>query len=199
MIFNMKKMKTIFRKDKDNKMTKEIEPTLSWVLKGEGTARIKLDGTACKIINGLLYKRYDRKLNKKGDRKIAPAGFIPCNLEPDLITNHWPGWAPITGSSEDKWHREAFEAMLDNEKEETTYELIGPKIQGNLYELQSHVLLAHNKLDIVIIPNSCLTYDKLRIALKILHHEGIVFSNNKTGEMGKLRRSDFGYDWPLKK
>lgn len=84
----------------------------------------KYDGTACAIIDGLLYKRYDVK---KG--KAVPKFAIPCQ-EPDHITGHWPHWVLCQRDNPaDKYHFEGLDNL--DRKEDGTYELCGPKIQGN--------------------------------------------------------------------
>lgn len=89
----MKKIPTLFEREfKDHKVVKvlpKVHPRMEWVLKGEGVATVKYDGSCCAVIDGEYYKRYDCK---KG--KIPPEGFIPC-CKPDSITGHWPGWVKV--------------------------------------------------------------------------------------------------------
>lgn len=188
----MKKMKTLFLKDKNNIMTEVPDPNNQWVFNGRGVARVKLDGTACAIINGDLYKRYDCKLHKKtGKRKIPPKGWIPCQKEPDPITKHWPGWAPVT--TQDKHHLTAF--SYQKKWTDGTYELIGHKIQGNPYSLSIIMLVTHNTL-IVSLP-SPFTYISFKEFFTEYMEEGVVFYGPE-GQRCKLRRIDFGLTWPIK-
>ena len=89
----MKKIPTLFeRKFQEHKVigiTEDVTPGLEWVLSGEGTATVKIDGSCCAIINGVFYKRYDAKKGKK-----APANAITC-CDPDPVTGHWPHWVPV--------------------------------------------------------------------------------------------------------
>lgn len=183
----MKKISTLFKKDPNDlgRVINEINPENEWALT-IGIPTRKYDGTACAVINGELYKRYDVK---KG--KSVPDGAIPCQ-EPDSITGHWPHWVKCDShNNADKWHLEAFG------KEHTgiifgdcTYELIGEKIQGNPENIGGHVLIEHGK-DILNIPD--LSFDAIREYLTIHDIEGIVFhSNDLTGRMCKIRKSDFG-------
>lgn len=58
----MIKIKTLFLKDPTNlsRIVDVIDPSNEWVLT-HGIATRKYDGTACAIIDGELYKRYDVK------------------------------------------------------------------------------------------------------------------------------------------
>lgn len=60
----MKKISTLFKKDPKNHalVINEINPENQWVFDSDYIATRKYDGTACAIINGELYKRYDAKL-----------------------------------------------------------------------------------------------------------------------------------------
>ena len=59
----MKKIPTLFERIYINhhvvETTPNVTPGLEWVLDGEGTATVKIDGSCCAIINGEFYKRYD--------------------------------------------------------------------------------------------------------------------------------------------
>ena len=138
----MKKIKSLFKRDyesKDRLVYNEVVEGCEWVLEGEGIATRKYDGTSCMIKEGVLYKRYDAKNGKK-----PPKGFIPAQ-DPDPITGHWPGWIVVDFSKpENKYHKQAFELEADiqeyMELEEGTYELCGPKINGNPEHFDFHVL-----------------------------------------------------------
>lgn len=182
----MKKISTLFKKDPNDlgRVVNEINPENEWALNPNVIATRKWDGTACAIINGELYKRYDVK---KG--KSVPLNAIPCQ-EPDEITGHWPHWVKCDrNDNSNKWHFEAFDyaGILKDD----TYELCGPKIQGNPENFPSHVLLRHggHKLNIFY---STPTYDLLEKYLKLMDIEGIVFHQPLTGKMCKIRKSDFG-------
>lgn len=123
----MKKIGTLFKKDPNDlsRVINEVDPDNEWVIKGEGTATRKFDGSACAIIDGQLYKRYDVK---KG--RSVPEFAIPCQ-DPDSITGHWPHWLLCQyDKPEDKFFLEGFDNL--EHKEDGTYELCGPKVQGNL-------------------------------------------------------------------
>jgi hypothetical protein len=53
----MKKMKTLFVTDHNTKLaTQEVRKECEWVIKGEGKATIKFDGTAAIFMKGKLFK-----------------------------------------------------------------------------------------------------------------------------------------------
>jgi hypothetical protein len=183
----MIKLKTLFKKDSNHKATSEIQ--CLWVANDGVKAYIKRDGTACMIKKGVLYKRYDAKINKKtGKRKTPPIGAISC-CPPDNVTGHWPHW--VKCGEGDKYHAEAFNCLLD--KADGTYELCGPKINGNNEKLTTHVLINH-KSEPINQP-LVISYSGFSGFLSELNHEGVVFYG-PNNEMCKLRRVDFGFSWP---
>lgn len=185
----MKKIPSVFKRDYDGDrlVYDEVTPGCEWVLAGEGTPTIKYDGTACLIKDGKLYKRYDCKPGR-----TPPENWEPCEPVPNEHTGHWPGWVPVGDGPEDKWFREVWEedVHLDG-----TYELIGPKVQNNPYGVQSHMLIAHGEpLKGKANPR---TFDEIKQCLETLDIEGIVW-HNTDGRMAKIKRKDFGFDWPIK-
>jgi hypothetical protein len=180
----MKKITTLFKKNPDNLalVINEVNPENEWVIKGEGVATRKFDGTAAAIINGELYKRYDVKKGKQ-----VPVDAIPCQ-EPDEITGHWPHWVKCDRNKpEDKYFFEGFDNMED-EPIDGTYELIGPKINGNKENWDRHDLILHGVEKIYFSDRS---FDFIKKLLEELHYEGIVF-HHPDGRMCKIRKSDFG-------
>lgn len=188
----MKKMKTLFKKDPNNLGRVIDDLSESWITDEGVTAHIKRDGSSCMVKDGQLYKRYDAKRNRKtGVYKIPPKDSIAC-CDPDEITGHWPHWVPVTDV--DKWHNEAL-SMYPDGMIDGTYELCGPKINGNNDRLNDHVLFRHDGgrlygFDDLTCFNSCLD------DMKLLNREGIVF-HHPDGRMCKIRRKDFGLDWPI--
>ena len=187
----MKKISTLFKKDPNDlsRVINEVDPENAWALT-EGFATRKFDGTACAVIDGELYKRYDVKRNKKtGEFPPAPVGAIPCQ-EPDAITGHWPHWVKCDQSNpEDKWHFEAFDETT-TWANNGTYELCGPKINGNRERLSVHLLIKH---DAAFFPFELFdrTFEGIRFFLKNIDIEGLVF-HHPDGRMCKIRKSDFG-------
>ena len=87
----MKKIPMLFKREygTSGKVIGEVMPGCEWVLDGEGWATEKVDGAACAIIDGALYRRYDANVRK--GRK-PPVEGIPCQPEPDPVSGHWPFW-----------------------------------------------------------------------------------------------------------
>ena len=185
----MKKITTLFKKNPENLglVINEINPCNQWVFDGDGIPTRKYDGTACAIIKGEIYKRYDVKKNRS-----VPEGAIPCQ-EPDLITGHHPHWLKCSNDkNEDKYFFEGFDSLADiSQVEDGTYELIGEKIQGNPEKIQGHHLVKHGAKKIIGLTYP-LTFDNLRQYLESVDIEGIVFHHISDGRMCKIRKSDFG-------
>jgi len=180
----MKKISTLFKKDPNDlgRVIDELNPENKWVLTNSIATR-KFDGTACAIIDGELYKRYDAKHGKK-----VPIGAIPCQ-EPDEITGHHPHWVECQrGDNSSKYHFEAFDRL--SYKENGTYELCGEKIQGNPEKLTGHSLIKHGAFKLGLPGYS---FEELKNFLKTHDLEGIVFYHLTDGRMCKLRKTDFGY------
>lgn len=186
----MKKIPTLFEREYANHKIIGIKPIVTkgmeWVLKGEGVATIKIDGSCCAIIDGEFYKRYDAKKGKK-----APNGAIPC-CEADPITGHHPHWVKVDKTnSADKWFCRAYENTP--ELANGTYEAIGVHFQGNPYGLCDDILEPHGVKKVEIER----TFEGIRKYLEENYIEGIVFW--KDGEpQCKIKRSDFGFTWGCK-
>lgn len=180
----MKKLSTLYKKDPKNlsNVINEVNPENKWVF-NSGIPTRKFDGTACAIINGELYKRFDLKKGRK-----LPANAIPCQ-EADIITGHHPHWIKCDRKDKsNKWHFVAFD-QLEN-KENGTYELCGEKIQGNPEKIKGHILIKHG----CEVLNDLIdfSFEGLKSFLKVVDIEGIVFYDSKSDKMCKIRKSDFG-------
>ena len=191
----MKKMPTLFKREYKAgggvlRVLREVTPGCEWVMKGEGVATEKVDGSCCALINGGFYKRYDAKRGR-----AAPRGGIPCQEAPDPVTGHWPFWVKVDPlKPEDKW----FSAAINNAhwvREDGTYEAVGPHFQGNPYGLDMDYLERHGRIKLEDCPRD---YDGIREYLRTHEIEGIVWHRGK-GEMCKIKRSDFGFKWPVKR
>lgn len=190
----MQKIPSVFCRnyDGDHRVRDEVVAGSEWVLAGEGCPTVKFDGTACMFRAGVLYKRFDAK---KG--KTPPAGFEPCQ-DPDPATGHWPGWIPVLeGNPADKWALEALTKKVNaGGVSEGTYELCGPKINGNPEGLASHELLRHGSC-VVITTRKLTSFPEIRELLEEMPIEGIVW-HHVDGRMAKIKRKDFGLQWPSK-
>lgn len=187
----MKKIPTIFLRDERNRarVTAKPNPACQWVFDGDGVPTRKWDGTACLWKDGILWKRYDVKRGRP-----APDGFVPAQ-DPDPVTGHWPGWVAVGPGPEDRWFREGHLEVGTAWVEGQTYELIGPKVNGNPEGVESHMFFPHGSI-IVMAPR---TFEALGEAFEGPNGqiEGIVW-HHPDGRMAKIKRRDFGLPWPVK-
>lgn len=189
----MKKIISLFQRnyDGDRLVRNEVVPGAEWVINGEGVATRKWDGTCCLIRDGKLYKRYEVK--RSG---LPPKDFEPAN-EIDSNTGKQQGWLPVGDGTEDCWHREGLENLkrlptLDTippiyPDSDGTYELVGPKVQGNPEGLNKHILKPHGNQ----IVNAPRTFDALKSWLAEANIEGVVW-HHPDGRMVKIKAKDFG-------
>lgn len=177
----MKKIPCLFKRDwskKGRPLLDEVLEGSEWVINGEGVATKKYDGTCCLIEKGIFYKRYTLKNGKK-----PPIDFVPAT-EVDKITGKQFGWRPVT--VKDKYHIEAFNkqrCFLDG-----TYELCGPKVQGNPEKFSHHILIKHGHSILRRVPRD---FDNLKKYLANNDMEGIVW-HHPDGRMVKIKGVDFG-------
>jgi hypothetical protein len=191
MVLNMKKIPTLFRRDFDEKhritIRDEVTQGCEWVLTGEGKATRKWDGSCCAIINGVFFKRFDAKTGKP-----IPENAIPCQDQADNTTGHLPCWVPVGESPADQWLRQAKENS--NVTEDGTYEAVGPHFNANPDEFENDQLVKHGKAILEVER----TFDGIKRFLEENRIEGIVF-HGENGEMCKIKRSDFGFEWKAKR
>ena len=185
----MKKMPTLFKRIfKNNKIVKvsaEVTEGCEWVLNGEGIATEKLDGACCAIIDGEFYKRFDYKPGRK-----LPDGAIPCQEKADEITGHFPHWVKVKSDNPaDKWYLEAY--YNATYEADGTYEAVGKHFNGNPYQRTYDEIHRHGEIILFDVPRD---YEGIKKYLKEHYIEGIVFHRNN-GEMCKIKRTDFGYEW----
>ena len=200
----MKKIPTLFKREYQNHKVVGIipelsDPSLQWVLDGEGEATVKIDGACCAIIDGIFYRRFDAKKGRK-----IPKGAIPC-CDPDPVTGHWPYWVLVEASKpDDKWFIEAYyntfgtcNVFNASIRKNTTYEAVGLHFQGNPYGLKKDILVEHGRFIIKDLNLRKRDFETIREYLRTREIEGIVFW--KDGEPKcKIKRSDFGFEWPVK-
>jgi len=181
----MQKIISLFQRnyEGDRLVRDEVVPGAEWVLAGEGVATRKWDGTCCRLLAGKLWARYDVK---KG--RTPPPGFEAAQ-EPDPTTGHWPGWIPVGDGPEHKWHREAAAVFAEvTDRPDGTYELCGPKVNGNPEKFEAHVLIGHGR---ALLPDAPRTFEALREWLRLADVEGIVW-HHPDGRMVKIKAKDFG-------
>ena len=202
----MKKIPTLFKRVYENHkivgITDEVTTGCEIVLEGKCNATIKMDGSACAMIDGVFYKRYDAKKGKK-----IPKNAIKCQDEPDPITGHMPCWVPIDENNPaDKWFIEAKRNYhVDNTSPDYvftripdgTYEAIGPHFNGNNERCEKDTLVRHGVCVIDELSQKPLTFEMIRDFLSQTYIEGIVFWTDEP--ICKIKRSDFGFEWGNKK
>jgi len=179
----MQKIPTIFERDWDGDRSRVLDHPVTgteWVFAGEGKATQKLDGSCCLISDNQLYKRHEVRPGK-----TTPSDFQLVST--DETTGKLIGWVPVGSGPEDKWHREAYEHGWDGDG---TYELLGPKVQGDAEQQGRHVLIKHSNIrEVEDFPrdfDGMRTYFENRPTI-----EGVVF-HHPDGRMAKIKARDFG-------
>lgn len=181
----MRKIPTIFERDWNGDRSRVLDvrnPACAWVFAGEGTPTVKLDGTSCMIRDGKLFKRRELKPGEK-----QPADMIIVDMDDE--TGKAVGWVLVDWAApEDRWHREALSSTLV--LSDGTYELLGPKVQGNPEGYDRHILIKHS-LELLGVEAVPRTFDELSEYLSHQPIEGIVW-HHPDGRMAKIKLRDFG-------
>jgi hypothetical protein len=190
----MRKIPTLFVRDPDDRrhVIDEVTPGCEWVLAGEGVATRKYDGI-CILIqrDGLAVQAWARREVKPG--KLPPAIFTVSEHDP--VTGKTVGWERAEASGFAKYIVEAIDNYDDSETPllPGTYELVGPKINGNPEAFPAHKLVAHATAQELSIGDRRFT--PLRAMFRDSeawpdNWEGIVF-HHPDGRMAKIKRRDF--------
>jgi hypothetical protein len=176
----MRKIPTLFVRDFEHdprRLTREVHPDCKWVIDGEGTPTRKYDGT-CVMFDGERW--WARREVKPG--KSTPAGFV--ELEHDDETGKTVGWEPAGQSS---FAKHLVDAIGYSDAEPGTYELVGPKINGNPEQMDCNALVPHGELELDDVPRD---YDGLAEWMQTCPWEGVVW-HHKDGSMAKIKKRDF--------
>jgi hypothetical protein len=186
----MQKIPTLFLRDPAalRRVTDEVHPDCGWVLDGEGIATRKYDGWCCMVDDaGRFWKRAEVKKNRN-----PQPGFV--EVEHDETTGKHVGWVPVGDGPEDRWFREAFDGHRRDVWEPSgvqpvkgTYELVGPKIQGNPEKYTVHILIPHHGADVLYDCPRDIAGIKAFVAG--LPYEGVVW-HHPGGQMAKLKAKD---------
>lgn len=187
---NVKKMPALFEIDRlAHKATTVINEKAAWIFNEPARATIKRDGTSITVNeDGTVFAR---RAVKKG--KTAPNGFIPA--ETDSFTGSTFGLEPVTQSGFHKMFQQASQGRF---LPPGTYELCGPKINGNPESLSEPVLFSHGSDDAIEIPDmSTMPREEAYETLKTIFAdykargiEGVVWAG-ANGKRTKLRVKDF--------
>lgn len=177
----MNKIPTVFKRDDANRrhVTREVNPGCEWVLDGKGAATRKYDGT-CVMYDGARW--WARREVKPG--KPDPQGYVLVST--DEITGKSMGWEPIEQSSWFRYVIEAHENYPDRDYGPGTYELCGPKVNGNPEGFDRHMLVRHDDAERLVVPRD---YGDLAAWMAETDFEGIVW-HHPDGRMAKLKARD---------
>ncbi|MFE6665697.1 DUF5565 family protein [Streptomyces sp. NPDC057697] len=185
----MQKIPTLFARDFDARPAHVIPqptPGCDWVFAGEGRATRKYDGTCVMLdASGAWWARREVKPGR-----TPPPGFVAVST--DDTTGKSVGWEPIAQSSFAKFHDEALRTSAPGDHVPGTFELIGPKINGNPERVDSHRLVEHAAAADIGMPEE-LSYESIReraLALAAEGYEGIVW-HHPDGRMAKIKGKDF--------
>lgn len=184
----MNKIPTMFVRDftvRPAYVTPEIVPGCEWVTAGEGVATRKYDGT-CVMLDedGEWWARREVKPGK-----TPPPNYIAISTDDE--TSRTVGWEPMSQTGWAKIHAEALGNSAAGKP--GTYELLGPKINGNPDDYAAHLLMPHGwsilsiRKDFATAPRD---YDGLRDWLHARPYEGIVW-HHPDGRMAKIKGKDF--------
>jgi len=157
-----------------------------WVQAGEGLASIKYDGRPIMFAEGKALRRL--VLSMVGGPPVVPLGWVPATAA-DSTLGLWPGWIPI---DHDDPH---FELVSYSEPRVRcgTFELIGPSVLGNPHRVSNHRFIRHGS---EIVPAAPTSFDGLQDWLSQERLvEGLVWAH-PDGTTAKIRRKDFGLEWP---
>lgn len=218
----MHKIPTLFVRDftdpRNPVLTDQVAPGCEWVLAGEGVATRKYDGVSIKF-DGTAW--WARRMVKAG--KPAPVNYQP--VVTDETTGHTFGWEPVEQSAYVKMWREAVEpilefgALISGSTADTmlpagTFELIGPKINGNPENARHHRLEPHANAERICIETrqgACVCSDEavadgdcphpwiihpnpnpwdLVLLAQQWGYEGIVWHHREDDRMAKLKVRD---------
>jgi hypothetical protein len=181
----MRKIPTLFLRgwaDAPQFVTPVVADGCQWVINGEGVATRKYDGT-CVMFDGDRW--WARREVKQG--KTVPAGFI--GLEVDGVTAKTVGWEPVGQSSFAKYHADALRAQGQGGPFAVgTYELVGPKVNGNPEGFEEHWLMFHAFAERLDAPRD---FEGLAAWLHAHPYEGIVWHDGPGRAMAKIKRRDF--------
>lgn len=187
----MRKIPTLFLRDPENmaRVTTEVHPDCQWVMDGEGVPTRKYDGTCVMLdAEGRWWGRREVKCGKP-----APRGFV--EVDHDDATGKSVGWEPIEQTPFYKAFqsvdRDDVFGLKPHSYVPGTYELCGPKINGNPEGYDHHVLIRHADAETTVI--GVLNPVTVRNAVLILAElgwEGIVW-HHPDGRAAKLKARDY--------
>lgn len=213
----MKKIPTLFVRDyTTGYVVPEITPGCEWVMEKTWPVHRKYDGACMGLF---LTVKGEPRINegvgsdevKRAEdldsiwmarREVKQGHEFPDDFEIeqfDPTTKKTFGWVPIEQSPFYKYFQEAV-GRLEN-KYLGTYELCGPKINGNPEEFKEHRLVHHwsteliSNIHVLDIHEMSVeeAYEALKSTLAYMPIEGVVWYGMENG-MVKIKRKDFQYE-----
>ena len=179
----MKKIPTLFARDWDGDrryVLDQVTPGCEWVVKGEGVPTRKYDGTCVMLdADGRWWARCEVR-----EGRSEPAGFVA--VEHDDETGKTIGWEPAEQSAYFKWLQQA--SYIAESLPAGTYELCGPKVNGNPEDFTTQTLIKHSLAE--ELPDAPRTFGELATWLHAHPYEGIVW-HHPDGRMAKIKKRDF--------
>jgi len=178
----MRKIPTLLVRDPEDRrhVTDQITEGCEWVLAGEGVATRKYDGTC--VMRDESGRWWARREVKPG--RSAPNGFVL--VEHDEVTGKSVGWEPIEQSSFHTFWRQA-----ERPDRPGTYELVGPKVNGNPEREAVHVLVEHAGAQ-VLPETGRRTVGSVTDQVRALGRDGVegIVWHHPDGRMAKLKARD---------
>lgn len=189
---NTRKMTALFEIDRVKHVgTEVVNAKSAWVFTEPAVATVKRDGTGVLVTDAgeILVRRSV----KKGKR--VPEGFRLAEV--DAFTGHMFGVEPVAQSGFKAVMEEALQGFV-GVLEPGTFELCGPKVNGNPEGFDKHVLIRHGAEVLTVIPDMRTVapddaFELLKVLFKDLQADGVegVVWWGADDERVKLRVKDF--------
>lgn len=194
----MRKIPTVFARTEDRRyvVTDQVTPGCEWVFDPHQahlvTATRKLDGVCVFFRNGNWWTRRQVKSGQ-----ATPPSFVRVDFDP--VTETATGWEPAIQSAYAKHIKDAIDSDFvitadSRDPERTdTFELVGPKVNGNPDHFEHHTLFSHHSPMLHLRPDQWRPGGEtsLLMVLARLHGwEGIVW-HHQDGRMAKLKVRDY--------
>lgn len=178
----MRKIPTLYLRNPDDRrlvLPGQVTPGCEWVFDARrASPTVKWDGT-CTYLDpsGTWWARREVRPGK-----TPPDGWE--HVETDAVTGKAVGWVPAAASAFARWHAEA--VQVDSPTGPGTYELVGPKINGNPHGFPRHRLLLHGQ----VVLGWYASPEELIAGCVLNGWEGIVWWHQRDDRKAKLKVRD---------
>jgi hypothetical protein len=185
----MDKIPTLFLRDPKNMqlVTREVNPDAAWVLEGHGTPTVKKDGTNIRVtIENGQCTHVEKRRNPTRTEKAegAEPGYVDASRN-DPSDKHI--FAAVDAHHFINWPEGAWSC-----------EALGPKIQGGVESNVPYLYPFSIVPEYILIAGLC-TFESIREYLEDHDIEGIVWHDRVHNRFAKIKRRDFGLQWPVKR